>query len=65
MAVDHELPYNGVIPFRKYYAGYLRGLPNVAAVRSELMQLKDYSAVVDRLNRYVKDNEHSVPALNH
>jgi tRNA-dihydrouridine synthase B len=64
MAVEHELPYNGVIPFRKYYAGYLRGLPNVAAVRSELMQLKDYTAVVDRLHRYVQENEHHVPTLN-
>lgn len=51
-SIEHELPYNAVIPFRKYYSGYLRGLPNVATVRSELMQIKDYNAVVDRLNQY-------------
>lgn len=53
MSIEHELPYNAVIPFRKYYAGYLRGLPNIATIRSELMQIKDYSAVVDRLNQYI------------
>lgn len=53
MSIEHELPYNAVIPFRKYYTGYLRGLPNIATIRSELMQLKDYNAVVDRLNKYV------------
>lgn len=52
MSVEHELPYNAVIPFRKYYAGYLRGLPNVATLRGELMQFKDYTAIVDRLNQY-------------
>ncbi len=56
MSVEYELPHNAVIPFRKYYAGYLRGLPNVAVVRSELMQLKEYAAVVDRLNKYVDEN---------
>ncbi|MBL8014043.1 MAG: tRNA dihydrouridine synthase DusB [Candidatus Omnitrophica bacterium] len=55
MSVDHELPHNAVIPFRKYYAGYLRGLPNIAAVRSDLMQLKEYNAVVDRLSAYMKE----------
>ena len=58
MSVEHELPYNGVIPFRKYYAGYLRGLPNVAVVRSELMKLQEYTAVVDRLNRYLEEHAH-------
>ena len=53
MSIEHELPYNAVIPFRKYYAGYLRGLPNIATIRLELMQIKDYSAVVDRLNQYI------------
>ena len=62
MSVAHELPYNGVIPFRKYYAGYLRGLPNVAVVRSELMKIQDYDAVVERLNRYLE--EHANFAVN-
>src|SRR3984885_6389245 len=29
----------GVVTFRKHYVGYLKGLPNIAPVRSELMQL--------------------------
>jgi len=31
-----------VIPFRKYYAGYLKGVPNIAKLRSDLMQLTDF-----------------------
>jgi tRNA-dihydrouridine synthase B len=49
MSVAYELPYNGVIPFRKYYAGYLRGLPNVATVRTELLMIQYYDGVVEGL----------------
>lgn len=62
MSVEYELPHNAVIPFRKYYAGYLRGLPNVALVRTELMQLKEHAAVVDRLERYVQESAQMSPA---
>ena len=56
MSIEHELPYNGVVPFRKYYAGYLRGLPNIATVRSDIMKITEYTAIVDRLQRYVEEN---------
>jgi nifR3 family TIM-barrel protein len=37
------------IEIRKYYSGYLRGFDGVKKVRSELMQLRETSAIVDRL----------------
>jgi len=42
----------GVIEFRKHYSGYLRGLPNAAKVRHELMQFTEMSRVVDRVQQY-------------
>jgi tRNA-dihydrouridine synthase len=40
--------------FRRFYAGYLRGLYGSAAVRNELMQLRELAAVEDRLLSYAE-----------
>ena len=45
-------PY-GITTFRKHYAGYLRGLPNAAKLRAELMQLVDLEAIINRLYQYM------------
>ncbi|MBI3314609.1 MAG: tRNA dihydrouridine synthase DusB [Candidatus Omnitrophica bacterium] len=45
----------GVITFRKHYAGYLKGLANIAQVRMELMQYVLFNDVVMCLNRYIAD----------
>ena len=42
-----------VIEFRKYYAGYLRNLPNAAKVRSELMPFIEMAPIVDHILQYV------------
>jgi tRNA-dihydrouridine synthase B len=42
-----------VIEFRKYYAGYLRNLPNAAKIRSELMQYLEMSPIINHINEYV------------
>jgi tRNA-dihydrouridine synthase B len=42
----------GVMTFRKHYVGYLKGLPNVTPVRSELMQYTVMDQVIERLQRY-------------
>ena len=42
----------GVQTFRKHYAGYLKSLPNISTVRSELMQFTEFNPVLDRLNKY-------------
>lgn len=48
-----------VIPFRKYYTGYLKGLRNSSKTRNQLMQLETYEEVkaclleyLDELNNY-------------
>lgn len=45
----------GIPAFRKYYAGYLKGFPQIVKVRVELMKQSSYSAVEDILNDY-QDN---------
>jgi len=42
----------GIIPFRKYYSGYLRGVPEVAKLRADLMQLVDLEKIIERLNHF-------------
>ena len=43
----------GVQTFRKHYVGYLKGLPNIAPVRSELMQYTTIDPVIERLQKYL------------
>lgn len=45
---------DGIIPFRKYYSGYLKGCPNVAKLRSELMQLADLDRIIEHLNQFLE-----------
>ena len=52
LSVEYAKPYNGVIPFRKFYAGYLRGLPHIAQLRSDLMHCTEIVPILDRLNQY-------------
>ena len=52
----------GVKTFRKHYVGYLKGLPNIAPVRSELMQYTEMNPVIERLHKYLNENM-SVKAL--
>ncbi len=44
----------GIVRFRKYYNGYLHGLPNAARLRLELMGLSDLHQITDRLQRFVQ-----------
>ncbi len=45
---------NSVIPFRKHYGGYLKGIPNVTKLRSDLMQLADLDKIIERLRQFLK-----------
>ena len=47
------LPY-GVIEFRKHYQGYLKGLPQIANLRTQLMPLLDMNQIIDKLYHYAK-----------
>lgn len=44
-----------VIPFRKYYSGYLKGLHNSHRVRQELMKFVDYAPIEETLLRYLEE----------
>jgi len=46
----------GVQTFRKHYVGYLKGLPNIAPVRIELMQMMKLEEVIERLHKYLNEN---------
>ena len=47
----------GVQSFRKHYAGYLRGVKNIAQLRKELMQYEEVAPVVERLHRFLEEYE--------
>lgn len=49
LSVEHKGERRGVLEFRKHYSGYLRELPGVAKLRSELMQYVELQPIIDRL----------------
>ena len=51
----------GVQTFRKHYSGYLKGLPNISQVRSDLMQYTELNQVVERLTQYMEEAKHAIP----
>ena len=46
----------GVQTFRKHYSGYLKGLPNISEVRTELMQFTHLEQVDNRLQTYLEES---------
>ena len=56
MSVEKRGIREGITNFRKYYAGYFRGLPNAAKLRSDLMQLQDLPLVVTRLQQFADES---------
>lgn len=52
LSVEHKGEKYGVLEFRKYYSGYLRGLPNIARLRADLMQYVTVEPIVERIERY-------------
>jgi len=45
----------GLIEFRKFYTGYLKGLYNASQIRSKLMLLKDINEIKTLLTNYLND----------
>lgn len=56
LSVAHSGLREGVMVFRKFYAGYLKGIPNVAKLRSDLMQLTDQNQIIDRLYQFLEQS---------
>jgi tRNA-dihydrouridine synthase B len=53
-SVEYKGEPKGVIEMRKHYAGYLRGLPNIARHRMELMQYISLSDVINKLDELLQ-----------
>ncbi len=52
LSVEFKGEKYGVLEFRKYYAGYLKGLPNISKLRADLMQLYTLEPIRDRIETY-------------
>lgn len=52
-----EIVRNAIIPFRKYYSGYLKGLPNASKVRQALVRIEDYGAIEETLLFFLHELE--------
>jgi nifR3 family TIM-barrel protein len=48
-SVEYKGEAKGLLEMRKYFSAYLKGLPNIAKFRLELMQYKTLKEVLDRL----------------
>lgn len=53
LSVELKGARDGIIPFRKYYSGYLRGMPDVAKLRADLMGLVELDKIIERLNQFL------------
>jgi tRNA-dihydrouridine synthase B len=52
LSVQYKGERRGVMEFRKYYSGYLRGFPDVAKFRSELMKFNEIEPIIEKLGKY-------------
>ncbi|MCX7983316.1 MAG: tRNA dihydrouridine synthase DusB [Bacteroidetes bacterium] len=52
LAVEYKGEYRGVIEFRKFYAGYLKGLPNSSKIRQVLMTFVEIAPIIETLHIY-------------
>ncbi len=52
---EMEISERAVIPFRKYYSGYLKGLKNSHKIRQELMKYEEYAPIENILLKYLDE----------
>jgi len=62
LAVELKSLRNSILPFRKYFSAYLKGIPHVARLRSDLMQLTELEPTINRLYQFL-DEQSSVMAV--
>ena len=56
LSVEYKGERTGVLEMRKHYSGYLRGLPNIAKLRAELMTYSTVEPIVERLARFAEES---------
>lgn len=54
-SLEIKEPRAAIIPFRKYYSGYLKGLQNSHRVRQELMKYTEYDPIEETLLKYLEE----------
>jgi tRNA-dihydrouridine synthase B len=54
LAIEVKGERRAVLEHRKFYSGYLKGLPNASKTRNELMQVTEFVQVEEILNRYLE-----------
>lgn len=52
-----EMERQAVIPFRKYYTGYLKGLHHSSSIRQKLMEFSEYAPIEELLLNYLNELE--------
>jgi tRNA-dihydrouridine synthase B len=52
LSVEFKGPRHGILEFRKYYAGYLRGLYHASTVRQDLVRYESVAQIEERLHVY-------------
>jgi tRNA-dihydrouridine synthase B len=60
-SVEYKGEPRGVLEMRKYYSGYLKGLPHIAKFRHELMQFRKYEDVINKLNLLKEQQDKYAP----
>jgi tRNA-dihydrouridine synthase B len=60
-SVEYKGETRAVLEMRKYYSGYLKGLPHIAKFRYELMQFKKYDDIINKLDRLIEHQDHYSP----
>ncbi|MCA9407586.1 MAG: tRNA dihydrouridine synthase DusB [Candidatus Omnitrophica bacterium] len=64
LAVKYKGVRHGILPFRKYYVGYLKGIPNISALRSDLMKLMDLEGIIERLYQFLDEQSSQMRSYN-
>ena len=64
LSVYHNGLRDAVIPFRKYYVAYLKGVPHVQKLRQELMRLVDLDQIIDCLHQFLAHEAQNIPSAS-
>ena len=59
-SVEFKGETKGLLEMRKYLSGYLKGIPNIAKFRLELMHYKTLQEVINRLEALLLDNTYII-----
>ncbi len=57
LSVEYKGERSGVLEMRKHYSGYMRGLPNAAKLRSELMTYTTADPIIERLLKFADETQ--------